>query len=911
MKISLLHPSRNRATQAGASLAEWLGKSSGRNPIEYILSIDSSERQTAAYRQLADQQGARLLINPNRNYVDAANQAARLATGELLVLIADDFGCPDGWDEALVQTIGERRDVAVLVDDGLGARTMTLPIIDRIYYQRFGYLYFPGYAHMFCDNDLEEVSRRLGKLLDARHLLFPHRHFIIGAAPHDQTYVRAGKSWGSGSLMYAQRQARDFDLRPATFQDLVKCTGLKLHYYLSRPFRIFRRGMGLLESKFRASSGLAPALISGSREYASRLRRRFPVWLGLGRRRRLPVVAGRPHASSPGGQGTSTKRLAVIVPFRDSQDPATLSQGEGREAQLARFLAHMTRFLADVDHHIFVIEQSADGLPFNKGCLMNVGFNLAEGHFDYFAFHDVDQLPTNSLNSYSYPSSPVHLCVTTDGQTQYRSMVGGVLLINKEDFQRCNGWSNRYPGWGQEDDDMANRLRNSVGFDRAAKDIGTYTSIAHARVPRLDETYQFHKNRCYRQRWADAINPDDGYRQATFELQSQARLSDRCTRYVVSIPGPSPLFGYHAYVQVPLPHRGVSLHQHVAVRSLIVALHECFLDRSRVLLRAGGAEMPAQPVPEAQEYAVFEPGALQMHHVSAIDPASLGGYQQRLLASTTPVAGPRAFGDEPVTTFVIERREYVNLYHTLIEIFNAYVAIQLLARDEPFHLLFLDGHCRGALDPLWTDILRPQRICRLHDYPRDATRFRKLVLVPGGYDSPLFNTGRIEPSRFDDFLSDFVAAVLEAYGVGDQPSPDDRVLTFVDRRDDRPHPRSDGLTCRKVDDLELTVALLKRLYPQHRVEVHGFERMPFGQQLRIVRASHVLAGVHGAALSHVLFMRPGSELVEFTPGPYRRNDIFKHLAGRRGIRYRRYGAQTKSTLPGGKLVVAPTDRRLD
>jgi xylosylprotein 4-beta-galactosyltransferase len=907
MKISLLHPSRNRAAMAATSIAEWLGKSSGQHPIEYIFSIDSDDGSKEAYRKLAEQHGARLIINRNRNHVQAANQAARVATGELLILIADDFGCPERWDESLVRAIGDRNDVAVLIDDGLGARTMTLPIIDRTYYQRFGHLYFPGYTHMYCDNDLEEVSRRLGKLLDARHLLFPHRHYITGAAAYDQTYHRAGKSWGIGALMFALRQARDFDLRPATFRDVVQCSWIRLHYYVTRPIKIVRRGLGLLRPKLRVLGALAPAVI---RRWRGSWRRRFSSFPGRPRPRPTPVVPRRPHASLAGEKPTAIKRLAVIVPFRDSQHPATLSQGEGREAQLARFLEHMQAFLANVDHHIFVIEQSADGLPFNKGCLMNVGFNLAKDDFDYFAFHDVDQLPTNPLNSYAFPSSPVHLCVTTDGQAQYRSMVGGVLLINREDFEACNGWSNHYVGWGQEDDDMANRLRNSVGFRRADQEIGTYTSLAHPRVRHLDETYLFHKNRAYRQRWAEAINADDGYRQATFELESQARASDRCTRYVVSIPGPSRLFGYHSYVKLSPAPDGVSVHEHVAVWSQIISLLECTLDRTRVRLRAGGGEMPAEAIPEEQEYADFEPGALQLHQSAGIEPLRFRGYQQRLLASAAPVEGPRSFGDEPVTTFVIERREYVNLYHTLIEIFNAYVAIELLARGEPFHLLFLDGHCRGALDPLWADILKPQRILRLHDYPRDATRFRKLVLVPVGYDSPLYNTGPAKPSRGEDFLSDFIATVLAAYGIAHEPTRD-RVLTFVERRDYQPHPRSDGITCRKVDDLDSTVAMLQRLHPGHRVEVHSFEQLPLGQQLRIVRASGVLCGVHGAALALVLFMRPGSELVEFTPGPYRQNDIFKHLAGLRDIRYRRYLAQTKRVLAGGKLVVTPTDRQID
>lgn len=602
-----------------------------------------------------------------------------------------------------------------------------------------------------------------------------------------------------------------------------------------------------------------------------------------------------------------TKKLAIIVPFRESQHPASLSQGETRARQLIQFIDHMARFLAGTDYHIFVIEQSQDHLPFNKGCLMNAGFHISAGEFDYFAFHDVDQLPTNPRNSYAYPHTPIHLCVTTDGRTQYRSMVGGALLINRDDFMACNGWSNNYLGWGQEDDDMASRLRNSVGYRRAAADIGTYTSLPHPVVHGLDETYQFQKNRAYLTNWRRTINSEDGYRNADFRIQSRDRVSDRCTRYVVSIAGPSRLFGFHCYTKTAHLQDDVLLYEHVAVRSQIVSLRDCVLDRTRIRIREGGGEMPVQHIPEEQEYASFEKGALQLRDLGGLDVSRLHGYQHQLLSSADPAGRIRHDSEEPVTTFVVERREYVNLYHTIIELFNTYVAIQLLAGSEPFDILFLDGHCRGSLDTLWSDILKPARICRLQEYRSNAIRFSRLVLVPGGYDSPLYDTGSAAPSRFSDFLSDFTDVVLAAYKVSELSTPD-RVLTFVDRRDYRPHPRSDGVVCRKVDDLDFTVDLLRRLYPQHRVDVRSFEDMPFGQQLEIVRGSDVLCGVHGAALVHVLFMQPHSELVEFTPREYRRNDIFKNLAGLKGIRYKRYRARTQHVLPNGKLVVRITSR---
>ena len=61
---------------------------------------------------------------------------------------------------------------------------------------------------------------------------------------------------------------------------------------------------------------------------------------------------------------------------------------------------------------IFIIEQSRQFL-FNRGALLNVGFQLLQGSdYDHFAFHDVDTLPTERGHiQYTYPAgiAPLHL----------------------------------------------------------------------------------------------------------------------------------------------------------------------------------------------------------------------------------------------------------------------------------------------------------------------------------------------------------------------------------------------------------------------------------------------------------------------------------------------------------------------
>ncbi|KAF4518452.1 hypothetical protein B566_EDAN002107 [Ephemera danica] len=151
------------------------------------------------------------------------------------------------------------------------------------------------------------------------------------------------------------------------------------------------------------------------------------------------------HLSSP-----SQHRLAVLVPFRDRFD------------ELLDFVPHMSNFLRNLDHHIFVLNQ-VDHFRFNRASLINSGFSEVREHYDYIAMHDVDLLPLNPELSYSYPSEgPFHVASPSlHPRYHYPTFVGGILLISRQHFTLVNGMSNKYWGWGLEDDEFYVRLKDA------------------------------------------------------------------------------------------------------------------------------------------------------------------------------------------------------------------------------------------------------------------------------------------------------------------------------------------------------------------------------------------------------------------------------------------------------------------
>ena len=69
---------------------------------------------------------------------------------------------------------------------------MVMPILSRAWYENQGFVFFPEYESMFADNDFCETARQAGVVIDARHLMFPHRHPMF----QDGKWSRDWKSGG-------------------------------------------------------------------------------------------------------------------------------------------------------------------------------------------------------------------------------------------------------------------------------------------------------------------------------------------------------------------------------------------------------------------------------------------------------------------------------------------------------------------------------------------------------------------------------------------------------------------------------------------------------------------------------------------------------------------------------------------
>lgn len=204
MKISIIHASYGRPDLQLMTAWKWIDRTSGDHDIEYLLSIDKADPSeypdSISFKQ--DYVTARVVKNDTNTSVEAINKAASVSTGDVLVVISDDFDCPDKWDAKLVEaTSGIGSDWILKTQDGTQPWIITLPIMDRVYYERYGYVYPRGYTHMFCDTHLTHQAEIDGRKITSS-LMFRHDHYSVGGIAKDSTSVKADATWNQGEKTY-------------------------------------------------------------------------------------------------------------------------------------------------------------------------------------------------------------------------------------------------------------------------------------------------------------------------------------------------------------------------------------------------------------------------------------------------------------------------------------------------------------------------------------------------------------------------------------------------------------------------------------------------------------------------------------------------------------------------------------
>jgi hypothetical protein len=250
-----------------------------------------------------------------------------------------------------------------------------------------------------------------------------------------------------------------------------------------------------------------------------------------------PVALVKPHIAKP-IKPVEKPFVAIIVPFRD------LHKAQERKKHLDRFVPEISAFLqkSGKPFKIYIVEQSDDDCKFNRGKLLNIGFEMAvKDGAQVFVFHDVDLIPSDNLLPFytNVPPNPVHIARVWNRYSGNKSYFGGVVAFSKKQFADINGFPNNYWGWGGEDDELFMRVKE-VGLSIDFPTEGTFIDMENMN---LQEKLKFLKTnqtlKCMNkyELLADhtATWTSNGLKNLDYKLIDETTLDSNGYKYVVDL----------------------------------------------------------------------------------------------------------------------------------------------------------------------------------------------------------------------------------------------------------------------------------------------------------------------------------------------------------------------------------------
>lgn len=211
--ITIIHPSRGRPHKSYATISKWIARAG--MPIEVVVSLDIDDIELQKYVELYSgfgESGHTVMSSRNRSAIDAINNAMKEAKGDLFVVVSDDTDCPNKWAVRLAAYTKGLRDFVLKTDDGIQRRIITMPIFDRVYYNRFGYVYNPEYGHLFVDAEYSDVAYKLKRVVTKMALKFPHNHYSRRREQPDAIHLKNEATYTQDKATYLRRKKINFGL---------------------------------------------------------------------------------------------------------------------------------------------------------------------------------------------------------------------------------------------------------------------------------------------------------------------------------------------------------------------------------------------------------------------------------------------------------------------------------------------------------------------------------------------------------------------------------------------------------------------------------------------------------------------------------------------------------------------------
>lgn len=183
------------------------------NSDSFVIYAKFDEDDPRLHVYMANSLDAEVYVGKSRNKVDAINRGLDDAPYfDILVNMSDDmiFTVP-GFDDIIRKHM--TGDFLLHFPDGFAnERMITMSIMSKGYFDKFGYVYHPSYRSLFCDNEAMDVAKILGCYKYIPQQIFQHLHPAAKLAPWDDQYRKTEAFWNLDKKNYTFRKAFNFPI---------------------------------------------------------------------------------------------------------------------------------------------------------------------------------------------------------------------------------------------------------------------------------------------------------------------------------------------------------------------------------------------------------------------------------------------------------------------------------------------------------------------------------------------------------------------------------------------------------------------------------------------------------------------------------------------------------------------------
>lgn len=180
-----------------------------------ILSVDTDDSVTLnsdEFKQIQWDKRVSIHVGTSKNKIHAINRDVPQSGWGILVNLSDDqIFTVKSFDTIIAEHCGN--DTFLHLPDGyVNERLATMSIMGNYYYNRFGYIYHPDYASLWCDNEQMDEAIRLGCYKYVNQHVFIHEHPAWTGEKPDAQLEHTQKFYRQDERTYRKRKSLGFPL---------------------------------------------------------------------------------------------------------------------------------------------------------------------------------------------------------------------------------------------------------------------------------------------------------------------------------------------------------------------------------------------------------------------------------------------------------------------------------------------------------------------------------------------------------------------------------------------------------------------------------------------------------------------------------------------------------------------------